>query len=740
MSIQIPTTPLTLGGHCGSLKSDFDKPDYFWQDDPDVDQGIECGTMKSSHHFRDQLSIITGWFEGWNDCEQTVALYSLVKKLGPTHTRFLALVLEQSAAHCAQLQLQEQKANDPVYISNLSAESKETAVAQLLSHLPLLRPGNEEAKAQYLELIPKILAHSIRHSVHIEESRQLLSYSLIHPAISNDDRCSLTQWLRQLEDRIHNSPVYPPVQGYSNGVILNPTNGPLQHSPTIDTFGSSQFNSAVPRLDLWQPRNLMPINGNSSVDMGGGGCYPVLNNLGSNSLPSGIGSHHMNLHGINSSSLSSHPDGTQTLPMLHSRVKRSSSLTPPGNVIGQNSCSPSSSSIHLDQENLHFGQLRVDHAPLSPQSSVTSSGSGSDGQKDEKDVFSQDGTGMKDVPSWLKGLRLHKYSYIFKNMSYEEMMSITEEKLEKMSITKGARHKIVLSIQKLRERQENLRSLEKDIQDGEGTIRCALNEIKSMIQTPIKMFDASLHNPSVTSNGESETSCSDPPSAPPSPTMHDGDYASEGDLPGQLTHLLGKICSNLLISPNQDENLNFFVMIVDKCLSHEAFTPVQKRRLFSWKQQIQKACHPLPPRRSLDSRQRNKWNTYNGSAPNGEHESIGGSVSLRRRMPVQYQPSPQRMPVRQSLSSNFASQGSQRSPLSAVIKRPSLQDHMKPHVQIQRTNSAPVRPNPLPASMFGKNTDGVDSNDPELNIRLESLCLSVTEHALGSFDGAVPLF
>lgn len=191
-----------------------------------------------------------------------------------------------------------------MFINRLSGESKETAVSQLLSHLPLLRPGNEEAKVQYLELIPKILAHSIRHSVHIEESRQLLSYSLIHPAISNDDRLSLTQWLRQLEERIHNSPVYPPVQGYSNGVILNATNGPLQQSPTIDTFGTSQFNSAVPRLDLWQPRNLMPVNGNTSVDVGG---YSVLSNLGSNSLPSGVGSHHMNLHGLNSSSLSSHP-------------------------------------------------------------------------------------------------------------------------------------------------------------------------------------------------------------------------------------------------------------------------------------------------------------------------------------------------------------------------------------------------------------------------------------------------
>lgn len=75
--------------------------------------------MKSSHHFRDQLSVITGWFEQWNDCEQTVALYSLMKKLGPAHTRFLALVLEQDVAECVELQLLEQKANDPSkYLAN----------------------------------------------------------------------------------------------------------------------------------------------------------------------------------------------------------------------------------------------------------------------------------------------------------------------------------------------------------------------------------------------------------------------------------------------------------------------------------------------------------------------------------------------------------------------------------------------------------------------------------------------
>ena len=88
-----------------------------------------------------------------------------------------------------------------VFVSGLCNESKENAVNHLLSHLPLLRPGNTDAKAEYLNIIPKVLAHSIEHGIHIEESRQLLSYSLIHPAITSDERSQFTLWLTHLEDR-----------------------------------------------------------------------------------------------------------------------------------------------------------------------------------------------------------------------------------------------------------------------------------------------------------------------------------------------------------------------------------------------------------------------------------------------------------------------------------------------------------------------------------------------------------
>lgn len=35
-----------------------------------------------------------------------------------------------------------------------------------------------------------------------------------------------------------------------------------------------------------------------------------------------------------------------------------------------------------------------------------------------------------DVPTWLKSLRLHKYASLFSQMTYEEMMILTEQHLE----------------------------------------------------------------------------------------------------------------------------------------------------------------------------------------------------------------------------------------------------------------------------------------------------------------------
>ena len=51
--------------------------------------------MKGSA-FGDRARQLTEWFQAWNTCEQTIALYSLLSKVSATQARFLSLVLEHS--------------------------------------------------------------------------------------------------------------------------------------------------------------------------------------------------------------------------------------------------------------------------------------------------------------------------------------------------------------------------------------------------------------------------------------------------------------------------------------------------------------------------------------------------------------------------------------------------------------------------------------------------------------------
>jgi hypothetical protein len=93
---------------------------------------------------------------------------------------------------------------------------------------------------------------------------------------------------------------------------------------------------------------------------------------------------------------------------------------------------------------------------------------------------------VPDVPSWLKSLRLHKYAFLFAHLTFDEMLSLNEEKLEVQGVTKGARHKIVLSVSKLRERSQHMKKVFEEMTGEKESIRNALNEVKWTLTTPIQ--------------------------------------------------------------------------------------------------------------------------------------------------------------------------------------------------------------------------------------------------------------
>lgn len=588
--------------------------------------------MKSNNMFRDHMNSVNSWFESWSECEQTVALYSLLMRATTTQCRFLSQVLSQrNYSDIAEL---EKEANESAYIHNLCNESKESAISKLLARLPLLHTGNTDAKKEYLRLIPTILSYSKEHGTHIEDTRQLLSYSLIHPACTSDERSQFTMWIGQLEE--------------------------------IFTYGINQHKTSDKTdINCWQEKHEE--------------------------------NHHTPLH-VTYSAPARYPM-KPPLTRNHAPLTRTTSLVPP----------PSTLNVSINEwlSSSDTQINRVEHAPLSPQSSITSSGSSSDTHQEDgpqpvRNSFLEEGSGMRDVPMWLKTLRLHKYAYLFQQMTYEEMMTLTEEWLESQNVTKGARNKIILSIIKLKERQERLRIMEKEIMDGASLVE-ALNEMKSMLNSPLKAFNT---------QSESESSI------------------AENDIPSQFTRTMGKVCTQLSVCSQPDDHCcNLYMILIEKCINHEAFTDKQKKLLASWKLQLQRIWQPLGFSKYGHER-RNKigWgNTFPMSMRGGISQKP--VIRLQKSGP-QFTIGPKRSIVGGTTSGHAPLQ--RNSSLNPdMFTQSFLLEHGK--TPVTRTYSAPLRS----AQSYGltmTNLDQSSSDNAENYAQLDSLCLSVTEHALGSLD------
>ena len=94
---------------------------------------------------------------------------------------------------------------------------------------------------------------------------------------------------------------------------------------------------------------------------------------------------------------------------------------------------------------------------------------------------------MELVPSWLKLLRLHKYTELIMSLTYEEMMTLTEDKLETQGVTKGARRKIVTNIHKLRDRPRILSEIILHLDREDCNVKKVLMELEILLQSPIKI-------------------------------------------------------------------------------------------------------------------------------------------------------------------------------------------------------------------------------------------------------------
>lgn len=191
--------------------------------------------------------------------------------------------------------------------------------------------------------------------------------------------------------------------------------------------------------------------------------------------------------------------------------------------------------------------------------------------------------GMRDVAAWLKSLRLHKYTALFSELTYDQMMNLDENTLERRNVTKGARKKILQSIEKLIQRPTILRENEQMLFMGAGKrcLNCAIACLRQTLGTPIRPYGSTISE-------LLEVPCS---------------RIDDQNLPGMLCRLLFHVhClvfrGGLVNGEDlEDEYLFMILNVYDRILSNEAFTAAQKERVLEWKKEARKFVSPAELRR-----------------------------------------------------------------------------------------------------------------------------------------------
>ena len=161
--------------------------------------------------------------------------------------------------------------------------------------------------------------------------------------------------------------------------------------------------------------------------------------------------------------------------------------------------------------------------------------------------------GMEYVPAWLKHLRLHKYTEHIMGLTYQELLELTDEKLQKMNVTQGARKKLLLNIERLSERPQALAAIETTLENDDCDIKNVLADLESVIRSPIFIEDTAESEASQESATDSGAEVSDDEET--TGELSDKQQVSGQQLVQMIMKTLKKTTSVFLLSEHMDGKL-----------------------------------------------------------------------------------------------------------------------------------------------------------------------------------------
>nr|XP_026487969.1 protein Smaug isoform X2 [Vanessa tameamea] len=417
--------------------------------------------------FYEQLGGVAGLFEQWGTCERTVVACALARRVPWPGLRLVQRAVEAALQSHVEDERLERDANDETLLASLLAARAEDddeedgeRLRQLVRLVPLLRTDNERAKSVLVGAAPALVQRVLdapRRHVAPDLCRQLLSYLLVHPALTLLDQRTLTQWLRYLENHI---------SGNRN---------------TESVWQQRIEPCLLPDTNIWANNNSFRRTIGKNVEFRG-----ILDSVDQTSYTDIL----QESFSKNGRDVDLSLDGEMLnfdAAIAQPKSQRSNSLTPPStNFMHMSSSAENLSDEPFVQKPRSFS-LSSEHSlsqlrPISIMYGTT----GSETRLD--DLRSNNFTehpGMSTVAQWLKSLRLHKYVWLFTNITYDQMMAIDEKYLEKLGVTKGARHKILLSIKKLNERGAILEGIQAELASNNGSVLRALERLRGVLLSPM---------------------------------------------------------------------------------------------------------------------------------------------------------------------------------------------------------------------------------------------------------------
>ncbi|XP_055344650.1 protein Smaug homolog 1-like [Paramacrobiotus metropolitanus] len=586
--------------------------------------------------------------------EEMVGLCALIKLLPLAHKTFVRLIvgqlIEQETRPDAADPLVDFVGQDASKADSLSKQPLD----KLITLLCFLKPDHPPSLRHALSTAVQQAYHHPGGSSKL--LHQLVTMASIHPAFCDKDRETFAIWAASAVGAV----TFPMVIASSTGEAVVP----LSPSASLGTIS---------------PRSLSPMNSSLSH-----ASLSPQNSAGSSGIGEGPAEQPP---GKENAKLPFHAPLQAAVSDTAAIVRRTMSLMPPGRMNGGDPLHRSLSSSPNQEERMGGSRLDLNGSCSS--------------MLNAEPFIHVPQPGMKDVPGWLKTLRLHKYCSLLANKTYEELIGITEAQLEAWNVTKGARGKIALSIQKLRDRPEELRQYAQQLHDP-AQLTTVLAEVRNMLGTPIKMTTSPIRDLE---------------------KIVSMDQIPSNDIAARITFLVKKAAalrlSGAAIPQPEDDTSAVLLQITDRCLHHEAFYSSLRSVLQSIKHNLH--LH-LRPNSFQGHRKLTKCYTASGHSSSfdnrangvGQPEFFGNGAEGRFR-PLTATAS---VPAHRPLQRMYAVKGP-ATPASPIDPDKLLKPAKIP---VGRTKSAPL--SEMESNLW------FDGLYPEL----ETLTLSVTEHALDSFE------